>query len=424
MYSNDYFILFTITFIVIIYRCQGMADNCGFCLELADKYNCGWCNDQCDVQEKCSERNGNSVLWLNKQQTCPDPQIINFYPKSGPFEGGTNITIEGINLGRKFQDIEGGVHIGLFHQQQYIHQIPCIPFKDSYVKTSQIKCQIQSSNISNSLKTSVGTPAGRIVVKVTNEYTATSRDLFSFVNPKISHIEPSRGPVSGGTKINIVGSHMDAGSLVEATLGPLPCQVIRREKNRAECITSARGNSGPEKLRVRFDNGYRSFDDYTFLYVDDPAVISVESSASNGRSGVPRGTPAGGITISVKGANLNSVQRPLMYVEVDGIWYNSSCVIESSTDMKCKSPRVPEEKLKTHFSALDSDGEPVELDYGFIMDEVQSVRSLTRLPFSRFPKFLMYPNPVYYEFTEAEGIKYYKSDYLTINVSTRVHCIR
>lgn len=52
---------------VIVYRCQGMAENCGFCLELPDKYGCGWCHDQCDVQEKCSERN-NEHMWLNKQQ--------------------------------------------------------------------------------------------------------------------------------------------------------------------------------------------------------------------------------------------------------------------------------------------------------------------------------------------------------------------
>lgn len=52
------------------------------------------------------------------------------------------------------------------------------------------------------------------------------------------------------------------------------------------------------------------------------------------------------------------------------------------------------------------------------MDDVQSVQDLTRRPFSPFPKFLMYPNPVYYAFTEDDAIKYYKSDYLTINVRT------
>lgn len=67
-------------------------------------------------------------------------------------------------------------------------------------------------------------------------------------------------------------------------------------------------------------------------------------SGLTGQRGVPKGIPSGGILISVKGTNLNSVQRPKMYVDVDGVRYNSSCVVESSVDMKCKSPAVPPEK--------------------------------------------------------------------------------
>ena len=62
------------------------------------------------------------------------------------------------------------------------------------------------------------------------------------------------------------------------------------------------------------------------------------------------------------------------------------------------------------------DGDPVELHYGFFMDDVPSVQDLTRRDYNPFQKFMMYPNPVYYGFSEDDGIKYYKSDYLTINV--------
>ena len=409
-----------------------MADNCGVCLELPDKYGCGWCGDQCDVQEECSKRShsvGHSsamMMWLNKQQTCPDPQILNFYPKSGPWEGGTNLTIEGVNLGRSYEDILGGVYIAYTQHAQFVNQINCLPFAEEYVKTSKIVCQISSPNITSPTKTSVGAPpSGHVVVRIQNEYTARSRDVFSFVNPKITHIEPSKGPKSGGTRLIIWGLNMDAGSTVEAFLGPYQCRVTRREKNQAECITSGRNSKGEEKVRVRFDAGIRSFEDYKFLFVDDPEIISVESGSSSssssatsspGRLSGPRGIPGGGITISVKGSNLNSVQRPLMYVEVEGVKYNSSCVVESAVDMKCKSPRVPLEKLSHLFS--DSDGDPLELHYGFIMDDVSSVQSLTSKPYGRFPRFQMYPNPLYLNFSEPEGIKYYKSDYLTINVST------
>ena len=128
---------------VIVYRCQGMADNCGFCLELPDKYSCGWCQDQCDVQEKCTERHS-EALWLNKHQTCPDPLITDFNPKSGPLEGGSNITIDGINLGRNFEDIANGVHIAHEQNGVTVSLIPCHAFRELYVKTSQITCQVQS----------------------------------------------------------------------------------------------------------------------------------------------------------------------------------------------------------------------------------------------------------------------------------------
>jgi plexin A len=42
---------------VLIYRCREMADNCGLCLALADKYLCGWCQTSDkyvkDTKETC-----------------------------------------------------------------------------------------------------------------------------------------------------------------------------------------------------------------------------------------------------------------------------------------------------------------------------------------------------------------------------------
>ncbi|RWS18173.1 plexin-A4-like protein, partial [Leptotrombidium deliense] len=52
---------------VIIYRCERMAQNCGSCLELPDKYQCGWCHDRCDVRDKCQKSNPD-IPWLNKHE--------------------------------------------------------------------------------------------------------------------------------------------------------------------------------------------------------------------------------------------------------------------------------------------------------------------------------------------------------------------
>lgn len=109
-----------------------MADNCGMCLALAEKYGCGWCqsSDRCEVKEQCER---GSAVWLNRVKTCPNPEVLSFTPQLGPWEGGTNITIQGINLGKTFQDIYTGVSIA---------GINCQPYEQLYVKTKQIVCKV------------------------------------------------------------------------------------------------------------------------------------------------------------------------------------------------------------------------------------------------------------------------------------------
>lgn len=119
-------------FLVVIYRCRDMADNCGMCLALAEKYECGWCQSsvRCEVKDQCER---GSAVWLNRSQTCPNPEVLSFSPKLGPWEGDTNITIEGINLGKKFEDIYNGVSIA---------GINCEPYSQLYIKTTQIVCRV------------------------------------------------------------------------------------------------------------------------------------------------------------------------------------------------------------------------------------------------------------------------------------------
>ena len=56
--------------------------------------------------------------------------------------------------------------------------------------------------------------------------------------------------------------------------------------------------------------------------------------------------------------------------------------------------------------------EPHRLDFGFIMDNVKRVQNLSRVLKSYVH---IYPDPEFDVFQEPDGIKYYKSDYLTLN---------
>lgn len=75
--------------------------------------------------------------------------------------------------------------------------------------------------------------------------------------------------------------------------------------------------------------------------------------------------------------------------------------------MVCDSPVIEADSAK-----LDADL-PMELEYGFRMDNVSGVQNLTMT--KGFSSFLLYPNPVFIPFDKE--VKYYKSDYLNINVS-------
>lgn len=219
--------------------------------------------------------------------------------------------------------------------------------------------------------------------------------------------------MSGGTKLRIWGLHMDAGSHAEAFVGSRPCEIISRKPNVVECITSESLKAEEGKVRLKLDLGLKSFEEYGFLYVGDPEVHQVDSGGAPGSTGhvkgsAPKGIPSGGISVLVRGTHLNSVQEPMMYVALDGVEYYSKCTPESSSEMKCRTPSVPPDQL-----SFSEDEDYIELEYGFKMDNVKGVRHLSST--KGFPKFQMFPDPSYAQFAEEGGIKYYKSDYLTIN---------
>lgn len=66
-------------------------------------------------------------------------------------------------------------------------------------------------------------------------------------------------------------------------------------------------------------------------------------------------------------------------------------------------------------SKLDADN-PLKLEYGFRMDNVSGVQNLTLN--KAFTPFYLYPNPHFIPFDKE--VKYYKSEYLNINVSCSI----
>ncbi|XP_068203204.1 plexin A3 isoform X2 [Palaemon carinicauda] len=375
---------------VLVYQCHLMADNCGMCLSLPERYQCGWCQStgRCEVQDQCS---GGS--WLDRDRTCPNINITDFHPKSGPWDGGTNVTIEGINLGKDIDDIYEGITVA---------GITCQPYRNSYIKTKQVTCMVDSPGV-NDFK------EGPIVVKVAREYRGESLQKYSFVNPEIVDLTPESGPKSGGTLLHIIGKHMNAGSRIEAKIAGRPCKIQSTNDTVATCITSSASSLQKSEIEMTFDNGRRSLLGKYFTYVDDPSIQSVKSGRA-GQAGLrngPNGIPKGGIIITVDGTNFNVIKDPKMYVVYREKEYTSPCEVKNATRMECSSPEI-----SNIANDQINDANGMRLDYGFIMDHVKAVRDLSR---AGFPDFIVYPDPVYFPFEDEDQIKLYKSDYLTIN---------
>ena len=117
----------------------------------------------------------------------------------GPWEGGTNVTIDGANLGKTFVDIRTGVTVA---------GMPCVPYESLYVQTRRIVCHVDSPKVAEV------TRKGPVVVRVAN-FKGESSDHYEFVNPVIESFAPTKGPRSGGTMLTIRGKFMNAGSSIK-----------------------------------------------------------------------------------------------------------------------------------------------------------------------------------------------------------------
>ncbi|CAN8011078.1 unnamed protein product, partial [Ixodes pacificus] len=298
-----------------------------------------------------------------------------------------------------FEDIEKGVHISLEALNGSSLDVSCVPYQDLYVNGSRIVCRIQKP-VNMTLATS-----GPVVINVRDQFTARSKQKYTFVDPRIVSITPDKGPKSGGTDIEIRGAFLNAGRTAEISVGGVPCHLTKREDVLLTCRTSRAPMAGQRQLVVTIDNGGRELEGYMFTFVEDPAIDSVESI----NAGTPaRGIPSGGLTVNVKGRNLDVVREPALYVTVDSQRHYGKCVPESPQHLKCRSPAVSKENLPFE----EDPAVPLELEYGVRMDAVESGQNLVAN--RGFKPFQMFRDPVYLPFSEDGHVKELKSDYLVI----------
>ncbi|XP_048462279.1 plexin-B1 isoform X1 [Rhincodon typus] len=271
---------------ITLYNCSVDRTDCSRCQTAETKYACVWCGGgkpSCVYEKSCVD---------GVEQTCPAPVIHSIDPTSGLQEGGTMVTITGSNLGQRFEDIENKVTVA---------GIPCRADPLKYEVSTRIVCYTAAANEEVS---------GQVTVEVANGGSSSSVQPFTYQNPVLNSISPSRGPKAGGTRLTLNGVNLLTGrpSDVQVFVGDFPCLISADiEDHRVQCLTSPSNQTDELPVTVKYGHIPKRLSNAFYSYTENPNITSVCPDKS---------FLGGGRVISINGQNLDAVQTPQMMVQL------------------------------------------------------------------------------------------------------------
>ncbi|KAM3933337.1 plexin-A2 [Leptodactylus fuscus] len=355
---------------VHLYKCAAQRESCGLCLKADQKFECGWCSGEgrCTLHHHCASSQNQWLDWSSRNVKCTNPRITEILTVSGPPEGGTRVTIRGVNLGLDFSEIASNVLVA---------GVQCTPVEEEYIIAEQIVCEMGPATAASS-----SGPVLLCIGECKPEFMARSLQQYSFVNPTVSHISPSRGPESGGTMITITGHNLGAGSTVSIRLGNQTCEFYGRSLNEIVCVSAPSLHGlGPVHVSVSVDRAQLE-SSLQFEYIDDPKVLRIEPEWS---------IASGHTSLTVIGTNLDIIQEPRIRVKYNGKESVNVCKNVNATCLTCWAPALTPE----YRPGLDAVERPDE--FGFIFNNVQSLLIFNNT------KFIYYPNPTF-ELLSTTGV--------------------
>ncbi|KAF7711597.1 plexin-A1b [Silurus meridionalis] len=347
-----------------LYKCYALRESCGMCLKADPRFECGWCvqDKKCSLRQECASPEHTWMHASTGNSRCTHPRITKLFPETGPRQGGTQLTITGENLGLQFRDIQNGIRIG---------KVACQPIEEEYISAEQIVCRVADA-------TGYRVQEAQVEVCVRDcqpEYRAVSPKAFTFVSPYFTRVIPSRGPFSGGTKITIHGSHLNAGSTVSVKIGLNTCRFERRSAREIVCVTPAGLAIGGTPVMVDINFAELRNPEVKFNYTDDPTILKIEPNWS---------ITSGGTPLTVTGTNLATVKEPKMRAKSGAIKSVNNCTVVNNTVMVCLAPSVAGSDSERSVSEVGTSPDEI----GFIMDNVYTLLVVNE-------SFTYYPDPVF-----------------------------
>ena len=185
-----------------LYSCSAFSvTSCTSCLavNIGTGYGCGWCSgtSRCVEPETCP-----SIT--NQLFNCPFPVLRSVSPSSGPFGGGTRLTITGTDLGVTVGDIVN-VTVG---------GVNCFVQPSGYVAGKQVICVTGNYSSGGTQRIPVD-----ILMNVSGSLAPAQSNLtYTYVRPSISSVFPKSGPMAGGTNVTIEGMFLNVGNGVKRVL--------------------------------------------------------------------------------------------------------------------------------------------------------------------------------------------------------------
>uniref|UniRef100_A0A8C1KXX8 Plexin-A2 n=1 Tax=Cyprinus carpio TaxID=7962 RepID=A0A8C1KXX8_CYPCA len=358
---------------VHLYKCGAQRDSCGVCLKAERKFQCGWCSmeGRCTLRQHCPMSNPYTSRWLHLASTnvkCTNPRITEVTPVAGPPEGGTRVTIRGVNLGLSFSDMVNNVQVA---------GVQCTPQENGYIIAEQIVCEMDAAPTD-----SIPGPVHLCVGECKPELQTRSSQLYSFVMPSVTGLSPTRGPESGGTKVTIMGENLGAGSSVSVLFGNQTCEFYERTMTEIVCYSApSLTGVGPVQISVSVDRA-QVRESLTFEYIDDPTVQRIEPEWSIASGHTP---------LVVTGTNLDAIQEPRIRIKYGGRESVNVCKVLNITTMSCLAPSLTAEYRPGLDSVKHAD------EFGFIFNNVQALLVYNNT------NFMYYPNP-YFEPLSTNGI--------------------
>uniref|UniRef100_A0A3B3IC06 Plexin-A1 n=1 Tax=Oryzias latipes TaxID=8090 RepID=A0A3B3IC06_ORYLA len=345
-----------------LYKCDALRKSCGMCLKANPRFECGWCaaEKKCSLRQECTPPETTWMHATTGNTRCIHPKITKLTPDLGPRQGGTMLTILGENLGLQFKDIQNGVRIG---------KVICIPQEEEYISAERIVCQLNDA-------TGYRVQHAQVEVCVRDclhpDYKTVSAKPFTFVTPFFTHVHPNVGPQSGGTRITIEGSDLNAGSNVTVNIGLYPCRFEKRNSKEIVCVTSAAKATGAMPVMVDINSAELRNPEVKFNYTSDPTILKIDPDWS---------IASGGTTLTVTGTDFATIKEPRMRAKYGAALSVNNCTVLNNTVMVCLVPSVAGSDQLLPDAVISPD------EIGFVMDDVHSVLVVNET-------FSYHPDPV------------------------------